>query len=71
MPGLDGYAACKLIRRTPLNKHTPIIMLTSRSSRFDKLKGVLAGCDTYLTKPVNHNEFKAVTRKHLEEKRAE
>lgn len=65
MPGMDGYAACKAIKRTSLNKNTPVIMLTSRSSRFDKLKGILAGCDTYLTKPVNHNEFKSVTNKHL------
>lgn len=65
MPGMDGYAACKNIRRSKLNKNTPIIMLTSRSSKFDKLKGILAGCDTYLTKPVNHNEFKEITQKHL------
>ena len=65
MPGMDGYAACKNIRRTKLNKNTPVVMLTSRSSSFDKLKGILAGCDTYLTKPINHNEFKEVTQKHL------
>lgn len=65
MPGMDGYTACKNIRRSKLNKGTPVIMLTSRSSKFDKLKGILAGCDTYLTKPVNHNEFKEVTQKHL------
>mgnify|MGYP000944414739 CR=1 FL=1 len=66
MPGIDGYAACKNIKRSKLNKHTPVIMLTSRSSKFDKLKGVLAGCDTYLTKPINHNEFKEITQKHLD-----
>jgi len=65
MPGIDGYAACKSIRRSKLNKNTPVVMLTSRSSKFDKLKGVLAGCDTYLTKPINHSEFKEVTEKHL------
>jgi len=65
MPGMDGYAACKNIRRTKLNKNTPVVMLTSRSSSFDKLKGVLAGCDTYLTKPINHNEFKTVAERHL------
>jgi len=68
MPGMDGYSACKHIRRTKLNKQTPVVMLTSRSSKFDKLKGVLAGCDTYLTKPVNHNEFTAVTQKHISKK---
>lgn len=65
MPGIDGYAACKSIKRSKFNKHTPVVMLTSRSSKFDKLKGILAGCDTYLTKPINHNEFKAVTEKHI------
>ena len=65
MPGLDGYSVCKNIRRSALNKTTPVIMLTSRSSKFDKLKGILAGCDTYLTKPINHNEFKEITQKHL------
>ncbi|GGY74821.1 hypothetical protein GCM10011613_20360 [Cellvibrio zantedeschiae] len=66
MPGIDGYAACKSIKRSKLNKNTPVIMLTSRSSKFDKLKGVLAGCDTYLTKPINHNEFKSITQKHFD-----
>jgi twitching motility two-component system response regulator PilG len=65
MPGIDGYAACKSIKRSKLNRNTPVIMLTSRSSKFDKLKGVLAGCDTYLTKPINHNEFKEITEKHF------
>lgn len=65
MPGMDGYAACKSIKRTSLNKNTPVVMLTSKSSSFDKFKGMLAGCDTYLTKPINHNEFKQVTDKHL------
>jgi twitching motility two-component system response regulator PilG len=65
MPGIDGYAACKSIKRSKLNKNTPVVMLTSRSSKFDKLKGMLAGCDTYLTKPINHNEFKAITEKHI------
>lgn len=68
MPGLDGYAACRLIKRSAFNRLTPIIMLTSRSSRFDQLKGVLAGCDSYLTKPVNQQEFRDITEKHLGEK---
>lgn len=68
MPGLDGYAACRLIKRSSFNRLTPIIMLTSRSSRFDQLKGVLAGCDTYLTKPINHQEFRDIADKHLGKK---
>lgn len=66
MPGMDGYAACKRIRKLPNYQAVPIVLLTSRSSSFDKLKGALAGCDTYLVKPINHNDFEAVLQKHFE-----
>lgn len=63
MPGMDGYAACKKIKKNKLNANTPVVMLTSRSSSFDKFKGALAGCDAYLVKPINHNEFESVYEK--------
>lgn len=65
MPGMDGYSVCKGIRRTQKNRQTPIVLLTSKSSHFDKLKGKLSGCDTYLTKPINHNEFCSIAGQHL------
>lgn len=60
MEGMDGYSVCKKIRAAGLNRKTPVTLLTSKSSSFDKLKGTLAGCDAYLTKPINHNEFAEV-----------
>jgi len=60
MPGLDGYEVCKLIKRNKSTKNIPVVMLTSRSSPFDKVKGKLAGCDSYLTKPVEHDKFEKV-----------
>lgn len=63
MPGMDGYAACKKIKKSRLNAGTPVVLLTSRSSSFDKIKGALAGCDAYLIKPINHNEFDSVYEK--------
>ena len=60
MPGIDGYEVCKQIKRNKATRHIPVIMLTSRSSQFDKVKGKLAGCDTYLTKPIEHNKFEEV-----------
>ena len=60
MPGMDGYEVCKQIKRNKSTKHIPVIMLTSRSSPFDKVKGKLAGCNTYLTKPVENDEFEEV-----------
>lgn len=67
MPGMDGYAACKRVKRSPLNRGTPVVLLTSRSSSFDKIKGTLAGCDSYLVKPINHNEFESVVNKYFSE----
>jgi two-component system cell cycle response regulator len=64
MPGMDGYTACKNIKRSTMNQHTPVVMFTSRSSSFDKIKGTLAGCSAYLVKPINHNDFEAIYRKH-------
>ena len=65
MPGIDGYEVCKRIKKDKNKKHIPVIMLTSKSSPFDKVKGKLAGCDTYLTKPVEHDEFQKVVAGYL------
>ena len=65
MPGIDGYKVCKVLKKDARSKNTPIIMLTGKSSPFDKVKGTLSGCDTYLTKPLQHEEFQNVTRKYL------
>jgi two-component system, cell cycle response regulator len=57
MPGDDGYLVCKSIRKLPANKQTQVIMLTSRSSPFDRARGALAGCDMYLIKPIDLKTF--------------
>lgn len=60
MPDVDGYQGCKQIKKlnhsqgdVPVihNPDIPVVMLTSKSSAFDKIKGKLAGCDAYITKP--------------------
>ena len=52
MPDMDGYKLTREIKRNKAHKGTPVIILTSKSSPFDRARGALAGCDTYLTKPV-------------------
>ncbi|MFM9881580.1 MAG: response regulator [Burkholderiales bacterium] len=65
LPGWDGYQICKTIKRDKSNQNTPVVMLTSRSSPFDRIRGSLAGCDSYLTKPVNDAVFEGVLKKYL------
>ena len=60
MPGLDGYQTCKQIKSLayPNGRRAPIVaMLTSRSGAIDKIRGTLAGCDAYLTKPLEEKEL--------------
>ncbi|MFO1372408.1 MAG: response regulator [Candidatus Competibacteraceae bacterium] len=63
--GMDGYQICKTIKKDKAIKKTPVVMLTSKSSPFDRVKGALAGCDTYLTKPVAQASFQKVVKKYL------
>lgn len=65
LPGVDGYQICKTIKKDKAKKKVPVVMLTSKSSPFDRIKGTLAGCDTYLTKPVKQSSFQKVVKKYL------
>jgi len=66
LPGIDGYQVCKLIKSNKQAiKKTAVVMLTSRSSPFDKLRGSLAGCDEYLTKPLDEDRLLEVIAKFL------
>ncbi len=56
MPGLDGYSACKQIRR---DKDVPIIMLSARGEEYDKLFGFELGIDDYVVKPFSPKELMA------------
>lgn len=57
MPGIDGYETCSRLRKRPEYKKTPIIMVSGKTSPLDEVKGVMAGCTTYLSKPVNDQAF--------------
>ncbi|WP_397597209.1 response regulator [Silanimonas sp.] len=65
MPGADGYELCRTIKHNPYTRGIPVVMLTSRSSPFDRARGALAGCDSYLTKPVSAQAFFAAVDKQL------
>ncbi len=64
LPGVDGYEVCKVIKQGEA-KDTPVIMLTGNTSASDKIKGKLAGCDTYLIKPISQTIFNEVVQQYL------
>lgn len=67
LPGMDGYAVCKSIKKDKDRKAraTPVIMLTGKSSTFDRIKGSISGCDTYLTKPLQYQILREVVQQYL------
>ncbi|ASS67498.1 MULTISPECIES: response regulator transcription factor [unclassified Paenibacillus] len=56
MPGLDGY---EVTRQTRVENHIPIIILSAKTSDFDKISGLVMGADDYMTKPFNPLELVA------------
>ncbi len=58
LPDMDGYAVCKQLRITTRTSHIPIIFLTQRDERSDKITGLELGADDYITKPFDIEELK-------------
>ena len=57
LPGKDGYAVFKEIRRDARSRDIPVIMLTARAQTEDRIQGLEAGADDYLTKPFSPKEL--------------
>lgn len=65
MPGIDGYETCRRIKADAGTGGTAVVMLSSKSSTLDKIRGNLAGCDAYLPKPVDEDELLATIARFL------
>ena len=59
LPGMDGFALCREIRRTPRISDIPIVMLTARGDVMDRVVGLELGADDYLPKPFEPRELVA------------
>jgi DNA-binding response OmpR family regulator len=62
LPGVDGIAVCRAVRREGPNQDVPILMLTARREESDKVLGLESGADDYLAKPFGIRELVARVR---------
>lgn len=59
MPGLDGIEVCRRLKTDPATRLTPVVLVTGLSDLSDRIKGIEAGADDFLSKPVHPHELRA------------
>ena len=67
LPDIDGYEVCRNLRLNARTSHIPVIFLTQKDERSDKLKGLEMGADNYITKPFDIEEMLAAIERALQE----
>src|SRR5262249_31830683 len=65
MPRLDGHPPCSLTKKSGTHRATPVIMLSSKDSLFDRARGRMVGSDEYLTKPFTKESLLRAVEAHL------
>ena len=70
MPGMDGFELCRQLRNNPETASLPIILITSLHDRENRLKGIEAGADDFLTKPIDKDELLLRVRNSLRARRS-
>jgi putative two-component system response regulator len=62
MPGMDGFEVCRRLRSDPVLAEVPILIVTALDDRESRLKGLNAGADDFITKPIDPDELEARVR---------
>ena len=66
LPGIDGYQATRMIKNDPDLRHVPVVAVTAYALEADEQKAFQAGCNAYLSKPFDTQQFMEVVQKYLE-----
>src|SRR6185503_8495539 len=69
MPDMDGYEVCRRLKAEPALKYVPVLLITALNDVFSKVKGLDAGADDFISKPLNEAELRARLWAHLRNKR--
>lgn len=60
LPGMDGYAALKLLKADPLTAHIPVIAISANAMKGEEERGIAAGFSAYVTKPLDVRQLLAM-----------
>lgn len=69
MPEMNGLELCRQVRDNDIINHVPVIIITAKASEEERIKGLQAGADAYMTKPFNTDELQTCIAKLLENRK--